>query len=78
MCVKRNICGKNSNKIVDGGADARVISYDKNDTTNYTLSKFDFTEKVKVDTKSESYFAFMKVFEIVEKIIKDNYKGKAD
>lgn len=78
MCIKRNICGKNSNKIVDGGADARVISYDKNDTTNYALSKFDFAEKVKVDTKSKSYFAFIKVFDIVDKIIKDNYKGKAD
>lgn len=74
MCIKRNLCGEKSTKIIDGGSDNKVISYDRNDTKNYALSKIAFAERIEVDPKSGSYLAFANVFEIVDKIIKHRYK----
>ena len=39
LCVKRNLCGVDSIKIMDGSSDTRVISMAENNDINYALSK---------------------------------------
>lgn len=72
LCIKRNICGKNSIKVIDGSTDTRVICFTDPKSVNYALSKQDFATLSKIENESETYQAFTKVFEIIEEIITDN------
>lgn len=75
MCTKINFCGKNSSKIIDGASDARVLSYKREDSTNYALSKIEFASKVRVNSKSKSFHAFMAIYDIIYTIYKDVYEN---
>lgn len=72
LCTKTSFCGENSNKIIDGTSDARVICSDNLDATNYALSKIEFAKKTIVNTSKESFAAFKAVFCIINEIINDN------
>lgn len=69
ICTKRNICGKDSIKIIDGSSDSRVISYNSDDNTNYALSKIEFANKIEIKTDSAAFDSFKAVFDIVNNII---------
>lgn len=72
LCIKRNLCGANSIKVIDGTSECKVISIDSNDKRNYALSKFDFAEKIKPNPNSASFQAFRQVFEIINEIMINN------
>ena len=72
LCTKASFCGENSNKIIDGTSDARVICSDNLDATNYALSKIEFAKKTIVNTSKESFAAFKAVFCIINEIINDH------
>ncbi len=69
ICIKRNICGPNSIKVIDGSSDCKVVSFNSNDTKNYALTKMDFAKNVNPTPQSESFEAFENVFRIIADII---------
>lgn len=69
LCIKRNLCGKNSMKIIDGSSDAKVISFSGDSRINFALSKQEFAEKSSIAYNSPAYFAFRKLADIVKEII---------
>lgn len=69
LCTKAIFCGTGSNKIIDGTSDARVISYNCADNTNYALSKMEFAKRVSVQFGTSSFEAFKEVFEMIHKIV---------
>ena len=71
LCMKRSLCGADSIKIIDGSSDARVLSYETEDETNYALSKMDFAHMISNCCTSESREAFRSVFDIIFKIFKE-------
>lgn len=69
LCTKRNLCGENSIRVIDGSSDCRVISSTSADETNYALSKSDFALFATPDEKSPSYDAFRRVFKQIYSIL---------
>ena len=71
MCIKRNLCGPDSIKVIDGSSDMRVISMKEKNNINYALSKQKFEEFSVISKDSPTYYAFLKVFSIIQSIIED-------
>lgn len=69
LCTKRNLCGENSIRVIDGSSDCRVISSSRDDETNYALSKSDFAAFVTPDKTSPSYNAFRSLFKLIHSIL---------
>lgn len=71
MCIKRNLCGPESIKVIDGSSDTRVISMNEENDINYALSKQDFATFSTIKKDSQTYNAFREIFMIIQSIIKD-------
>ena len=69
LCTKRNLCGENSIRVIDGSSDCRVIFSSKADETNYALSKSDFATFVTPDETAPSYDAFRSLFRLIHNIL---------
>lgn len=76
LCIKRNLCGPNSIKIIDGSSDARVISMREKSDTNYALSKSKFATCSELKKDSAAYAAFKDLFEIILEIIQISQKQR--
>lgn len=76
LCIKRNLCGPNSIKIIDGSSDARVISIREKSDLNYALSKSQFATCSELKKDSAAYVAFKNLFEIILEIIQISQKRR--
>ena len=69
LCTKRNMCGPQSIKVVDGSSDAKVISMREATLINYALSKQEFAVHATIMRESITYNAFLKLFDIIRRIV---------
>lgn len=69
LCTKRNICGSDSIKIIDGSSDCKVVSFDASDKNNYALSKSLFEHKIKIQKNDVAYKSFEKLFKVIYDIL---------
>lgn len=74
LCIKRNICGSDSIRVIDGSSDVRVVSTDEKGDTNYALSKSEFSSRSTISADSSTYTAFREIFNIIDEIIVDSKK----
>lgn len=69
LCIKRNLCGKDSMKVIDGTSDSKVISFSESPVINYALSKREFAEKSSITKDSPAYCAFNKLASVIKQIV---------
>ncbi len=70
LCIKRNLCGKDSMKVIDGTSESKVVSFSESSEINYALSKQEFAEKSSIKKDSPAYYAFEKLASVITQIIK--------